>query len=491
VSGLERLCPGLEGRIMSAEQAAALIGPNMTVGCSGFTVVGYPKAVPRAIAKLGKAENMTLLTGASVGDPLDGELARSGLVSHRFPYQTNKSMRDAINQGKILYADQHLSHTPAQLQGGMGPQMDFAIIECAAVTEQGLVPAATVGASDSYVHCARQVIVELNRSLPLKLYGMHDIYSPALNSGPIPLTEPMERIGTPFIPCPPEKIAAIVLTDELGDAPKFKPADEDSQAIAQNIVRFLRDEVAAGRQPPCLAPLQSGVGSVANAVLSGLSEGGFYGLRMYTEVIQDSALELIRSGVVKGASCTSLSLSESAQRELYDNIDFYRERVVIRPQEMSNHPELVRRLGLIAMNTPIECDIYGNVNSTHVMGTKIMNGIGGSGDFARNAGLTIFATASTAKSGAISCIVPMVSHVDHTEHDVMVIVTEQGVADLRWKSPRERAEVIIENCAHPSFRPMLWDYFTEACKSGGHTPHDLEQALSWHRRFLATGTMLK
>lgn len=487
---MERLYSGLADKVMNAEQAASLIGPNMTVGCSGFTVVGYPKAVPRAIAKLGKACNMTLLTGASVGDPLDGELSRSGLVAYRFPYQTNKSMRDAINSGEVYYADQHLSHPPAQLCRGVGPHVDFAIIECAAVTEQGLVPAATVGASDSYVHCADKVIVELNQTLPLKLSGMHDIYSPALAGGPIPLADAMDRIGTPYIPCPPEKIAAVVLTEETGDLPKFKPADEVSQAIAGNIVSFLREEVRAGRQPSGLSPLQSGVGSVANAVLSGLSDGGFTGLRMYTEVIQDSALELIRTGVVDGASCTSLSLSEQAQQELFDNIDFYRERIVIRPQELSNHPEIVRRLGLIAMNTPIECDIYGNVNSTHIMGTGIMNGIGGSGDFARNAGLTIFATASTAKNGAISCIVPMVSHVDHTEHDVMVIVTEQGVADLRWKSPRQRAEAIIENCAHPDYRPLLREYFHEACAAGGHTPHVLEKALSWHCRFLSTGSML-
>ena len=74
----------------------------------------------------------------------------------------------------------------------------------------------------------------------------------------------------------------------------------------------------------------------------------------------------------------------------------------------------------------IEADIYGNVNSTHIMGSSIQNGIGGSGDFARNAYISMFLSPSTAKSGAISCIVPMVSHVDHTEHDVHVIVTEQG-----------------------------------------------------------------
>ncbi len=118
-----------------------------------------------------------------------------------------------------------------------------------------------------------------------------------------------------------------------------------------------------------------------------------------------------------------------------------------------------------------------------------MNGIGGSGDFARNAGLSIFATASTAKGGLISCVVPMCSHIDHTEHDVQVLVTEQGVADLRWKAPRERAELIIENCAHPDYKPMLREYFRDALALGGHTPHDLTKALSWHQRFIETGSM--
>ena len=110
-------------------------------------------------------------------------------------------------------------------------------------------------------------------------------------------------------------------------------------------------------------------------------------------------------------------------------------------------PEIIRRLGVIAMNGMIEADIYGNVNSTHVMGSRIQNGIGGSGDFARNGYLSIFMAPSTAQKGTISTIVPMVSHVDHTEHDVQVVVTEQGLADLRGLSPRQRAHLIIEKCA--------------------------------------------
>ena len=225
---------------------------------------------------------------------------------------------------------------------------------------------------------------------------------------------------------------------------------------------------------------------------SALNKGPFNNLTAYTEVLQDGMLEMIKSGKLTMASATALSFSPAALEEFNANIDFYRERIVLRPQEMSNHPEVIRRLGLIAMNAMIEADIYGNVNSTHIMGSSIMNGIGGSGDFARNAYLSFFMTPSTAKDGAISCIVPMVSHTDHTEHDVEIIVTEQGLADLRGKSPTQRAQLVIEHCAHPDFRPALRDYFDRALQTapGRHTPHILSEALSWHDRFVKTGRML-
>ena len=144
----------------------------------------------------------------------------------------------------------------------------------------------------------------------------------------------------------------------------------------------------------------------------------------------------------------------------------------------------------IALNTPLEFDIYGHANSTHVMGTQMMNGIGGSGDFMRNGYLTIFTTESTAKEGKISRVVPMCSHVDHTEHDTMVFITEWGVADVRGLCPRERALRIIDQCAHPDYRPLLKEYYLAAEKKyGGHTPHDLDLALGFHSKFLHTGSM--
>ncbi|WP_304487907.1 acetyl-CoA hydrolase/transferase C-terminal domain-containing protein, partial [Dyella sp. ASV21] len=271
----------------------------------------------------------------------------------------------------------------------------------------------------------------------------------------------------------------------------FAPPDETSRQIADNLIDFFRHEIAKGRLGPQLLPLQSGVGNIANAVLAGLSAGGFRGLTAYTEVIQDGMLDMLAKGVLDVASATSFSLSPAGIEQFLANIDYFRKRIILRTQEISNHPELVRRLGCIAMNGMVEADIYGNINSTHVAGTSIINGIGGSGDFARNGFLSCFLTPSTAKNGAISCIVPMASHVDHTEHDVSVVVTEQGLADLRGLSPRQRAKVIIERCAHPSYRPMLQDYFDRAMHDsrGKHTPHLLREALSWHQRFLDTGDM--
>ena len=320
--------------------------------------------------------------------------------------------------------------------------------------------------------------------------AVYDIGVPP-NRKPIPITGPFDRIGSPYLECDLDKIVAIVLTNSGDRNSKFADPDDNSKAIAAQIIDFFSHEVKAGRLPKNLLPLQSGVGNVANAVLAGLLDAPFDDLTGYTEVLQDGMLDLLRAGKMSKASATAISLSRSALQDFEDNIDFYRERIILRPQEISNHPELVRRLGIIAMNSMIEADIYGNINSTHLMGTSMMNGIGGSGDFARNGYLSFFVTPSVAKNGAISCIVPMVSHVDHTEHDTQIIVTEQGLADLRGLAPRQRAKIIINNCVHPDFRPMLQDYFDRAQHSSGglHTPHLLNEALSWHQRFVETGSM--
>ena len=287
----------------------------------------------------------------------------------------------------------------------------------------------------------------------------------------------------------PEKIVGVVMSDNYEGVKPFTPLDDTTKLIGANVCRFLIGEMKAGRIPSTFLPIQSGVGNVANAVLYGLADAKeIPPFQMYTEVIQDAVIELMKSGRCSFGSTSSLTVSNEVEEEVISNIDFFKEHLVIRPVEISNNPEVIRRLGVIAMNTALEADIFGNINSTHVTGTRMMNGIGGSGDFTRNAYVSIFSCPSITKEGKISNIVPMVSHVDHTEHSVDILVTDQGIADMRGLDPVQRAEVIIDNCAHPMYRELLHDYLKMSTR-GGQTPHTLEAALAFHTEFLASGDM--
>lgn len=496
---------GLRNKVMSAEQAAEFVQDGMLLGISGFTGSGYPKALPTAIANKakalhaeGKPFSVGVITGASTAPECDGVLAEANCVSFRSPFQSDAGIRGAINKGLTAYQDMHLSHIEQQVRQGFFGDMHIAIIEVTGITEEGkLIPSMAVGTNNQWLKSAQKIILEVNVKQNPKLEGMHDIYFDVgvpPHRKVIPIETADQRIGTPYLECDLDKVVAVVLTDANERSNKFAEPDENSKRIAEQIIDFLNNEVKQGRLPNSLLPLQSGVGNVANAVLTGLQDSPFENLTGYTEVLQDGMLDLILSGKMKSASSTAVSFSPEALQRFNDNIDFLRDKIVLRPQELSNHPEVIRRLGVIGMNAMIEADIYGNVNSTHIMGSKMMNGIGGSGDFTRNAHFSFFVSPSVAKNGAISCIVPMVSHHDHTEHDVMFIVTEQGFADLRGKSPRQRAQLIINNCAHPDYRDMLRDYYDRAEKASAsagalQTPHLLTEALSWHQRFLETGDM--
>ncbi len=496
-------CAALRQKCVTADAAASMIEDGMTVAVSGFTPSGNPKAVPLALAEQVRSGRrkvrINLLSGASTGEEIDSTLSELDIIARRTPYITSGPMRKAVNGGAglpIAYFDQHLGVMAQNARYGFYGDIDIAIIEAVAITEEGhIIPSTAVGCSQTYANLARKVIVEVNLCQPAGLEGFHDIYQladpPARQ--PIPLTRVDQRIGVPYIVCPPDKIAAIVISEIPEKTRALAPADAVSQKIADNIVEFLRREKEAGRLSAGTVPLQSGVGSVANAVLWGLKAGNFKHLTFFSEVLQDGIIDLIDAGQADMASCTSLSLTVEGMRHMTENLNAYRGKIILRDSEISNGAETIRRLGVIAMNTAVEADIYGNVNSSQMNGTTIYNGIGGSGDYARNAAVSIFMTNSCAKDGRISSIVPMATHVDHTEHDVDVLVTEQGYADLRGLSPKERAPRIIENCAHPDYRPLLWDYFNKACAAtgGAQTPHLLDACFDFHRRFRETGTMLK
>lgn len=486
-------------KFVTAEEAASYVNDGDIIGFSGFTPAGCPKEVPTAIAKRaeafhaeGKEFKIGMYTGASTGDSLDGALARADAILFRTPYQSNKDLRNALNSERAPYFDMHLSSLAPHLRFGFMPKPKFAIIEVCDITADGeLILTSAVGISPTIANLADYIIVELNHNHPKELRGFHDIFEPLDPPHRLPMTllTPSDRMGTPAIKVDPKKILCVVETwrdDEVGG---FTPTDDVTNQIGNNVAQFLAGEIKSGRIPKEFLPIQSGVGNIANAVMASLGTNPDIPIfEMYTEVIQDSVIELLRNGKIKFASGCSLTITTPILKELYKDLEFFRDKIVLRPQEMSNSPELARRLGLITINTALEADIFGNVNSTHVMGSKMMNGIGGSADFTRSAYISIFTTPSTAKKGNISSIVPMVSHVDQNEHSVNIIITEHGVADLRGKSPVQRAHEIINNCVAPEYKEMLREYLelTGSC----HTPQSLSACFGMHREFIKTGTML-
>lgn len=485
-------------KIMSAEEAASLFFNGANVGFSGFTAAGTPKIVPSAIAAMaeklhneGKEFKINVFTGASSGDMLDGALVRANAINFRAPYQSSKDLRNGINSGAVKYNDMHLSHLSQELRYGFYGKLDFAVVEAADVTPDGeILPTAGVGLAPTACMLADKIIIELNSTQPKELYGMHDIFIPA--NPPyrkeLPIYKVSDRAGEKTIKVDPKKIVAIVESNEFTNVAKFTEVDATTAKIGQNVANFLANELKRGTVPPEFLPIQSGVGNVANAVLYSLGDNkDVPTFTMYTEVIQDAVIDLMEKGRISFASGCSLTTSTDVTKDIYSNLKFFGDKVLLRPIEISNNPEIIRRLGLITINTALEADIFGNVNSTHVLGTKMMNGIGGSGDFTRNAYISIFTCPSIQKGGLISPIVPMFSHCDHSEHSVKILITEQGIADLRGLDPLGRAKTIIENCVHPDYKQLMWDYL----KLGGatHTPHSLKNAFAFHTAFAEKGDM--
>ena len=427
---------------MTAAEAASLIQNGEIIALSGFTPAGSPKAVTTELAKQteekharGEEFRIGIITGASTGDSCDGTLTRAHAIKFRAPYTTNTDFRKAVNNGEINYTDIHLSQVAQRLRSGFLGHVTTAIVEACELTDDGRIYlTAGVGLTPTIARLADRIIIELNAAHSKRIIGMHDLYEmerPPYRR-PIPIVRPSDRIGLPYIQVDPKKIVGVVEVNIPDEARGFSAPDP-------------------------------------------------------VEVIQNSVITLIKEGRIKFGSTCSLSVTNDCLDDIYQNMDFFAHKLVLRPSEISNCPEVIRRIGVITMNTAIEADIYGNVNSTHICGTKMMNGIGGSGDFTRSAYISIFSCPSTAKGGCISSIVPMVSHLDHSEHSVNVIITEQGIADLRGKSPMERAQAVIENCAHPDYKQLLWDYLKISTK--GQTSHSLSAALGMHQVFLKKGDM--
>ena len=271
------LHPALLERVMSADQAAALIHAGANVGMSGFTGAGYPKAVPMALARRieeqnaqGKPFKIGLWTGASTAPELDGALAKVGGIEMRMPYQSDPACRERINAGTMQYMDIHLSHMAQFVWFGLLGHLDVALVEVAGVLPDGrLIPSSSIGNNKTWLEQADKIILEVNDLQSLALEGMHDIYygtDRPPHRKPIPLTEPNERIGEPYLRCDMDKVIAVVHTSQSDRNSRFAAPDAVSSQIAGHIIEFMQHEVKLGRLPADLLPLQSGVGNIANAV---------------------------------------------------------------------------------------------------------------------------------------------------------------------------------------------------------------------------------
>jgi propionyl-CoA:succinyl-CoA transferase len=484
---------------LTPEDAASLVEHDTLIGFSGFTPAGAAKLVPQALARraqalheAGRPFHVRVITGASTGPDIDDLLAEAQALTWRAPYQSSGPLRRLINAGQVAFVDMHLSHVPQSLLEGFFGPVDLAVVEATDVSDDGRLHLTTsIGLSPTLLRCARRVIVEINRRHSPRLREMADIVvlPPPPNRAPIGINDPLEKIGVPYVQLAPSAIVGVLEHEAPDTVGGFDQPTAASRAIAGHVVRFLADEMRAGRIPPEFLPLQAGVGNVANGVMAAIGESpDIPPFVMFTEVFQDSLVDLMIRGRLRGASTTALTLTEPQLDRVYQDMDFFAPRVVLRPQELSNNPGIIRRLGVISLNTALEVDIYGHVNSTHVCGTQMVNGIGGSGDFTRNSFLSVFMCPSIAKGGRVSSVVPMASHVDHNEHSVQVVVTEQGLADLRGLGPGKRAERIIDRCAHPAYRDYLHRYLARA--RDGHIPHDLATCFELHRNFLEGGMML-
>lgn len=473
-----------EHPVMDAETAAQSIEADATLLTSGSGGVAYPKAVPSALASSDRSLALTVITGGTVGDEIDVDLVESGAVARRFPYQNQAASRDAINDGRIAFHDQHLSQYSDKVEHFYRGHT-VAVVEAIAVGEDWFVPSLAVGPTPAYVDRADELLIELNDNPPLEVGDLHDVYRPGSppEREPVPLTAPDERIGERKVRFDPGKLRGVVRTGRTGSqAYSFRDPTEIDEAIAGNFIEFLKEEsrtVEAFSDTICL---QFGAGSLGNALMGSLKSVDVDGrdLVYYGEIIMDGLLDMIDAGKLKSASATALALSDEGQQRLVEDIQRYAEDIVLRPSGISNDPSIITQFGVIGVNSALEVDIYGHANSTHVNGTHLVNGVGGSGNFIRNGFVGVVALPSVTSDGT-SRIVPMVPHVDHTEQDIDIVITEQGVADLRFCSPLERAERLIASCAHPDVRDDLRSYLDEAeSETGGHIPHDLTAAVSWH-----------
>jgi len=488
----------LLSKVGVAEDVTKLIKDEITLGIPTGDQSGCPKTFLRMlreeISRRNSNFNVRLYTVGPAPAIDEDILTLPNVHGRKYGQLTSRGLKRAVNKGTTSLVEIRVSLPHYQLKQLCRGKMDLAVIESVGVTEEGhIIPSTALLDGPSYAALADKIVIEINPNVPMQIEGMHDVYllQAPPNRAPIPITHVYDRIGTPYIQVDPEKIALIIESSEPEITTSSRPTDKESKLIAEHLLDFLTSEIERGKLPTSLFPLQFGIGTIPTAVTNALASSSFTELEFFSGSLGDGVLDLVDAGKIKTVSTGGLYFSKKGFDRFFEALVHYKRYIILRTAEIANCPELISRLGVIAVNGALEVDIYGNINSTHVFGSRSIGGIGGSCDFAWNAYASIFLLRSTIANGSISTIVPMVTHVDHPEHAVDVIGTEQGLVDVRGLSPVERAWAIITNCAHPNYRPMLTDYLERSIKTiGGHEPHLLNDAFSLHHRFVDKGTML-
>ncbi len=341
--------------------------------------------------------------------------------------------RAAVNEGRADYTPFYFHQSPRFFTDGTFP-IDVALVSLTPPDEHGFCSfGVSVGGTKPAALNAKMVIAQINDQMP-RTMGDSFIHVSQITyaveaSAPLP---------------------------ELGGG-KIGPVEE---AIGKNCASLVEDG----------STLQLGIGSIPDAVLRFLGDKKDLGI--HSEMFSDGVVDLYEQGVVTGAAKSEnkgkmVAAFLMGSKKLYDFVDNNPD-VLMMTVDYVNDPVVVARQNkMVSINSCLQVDFNGQVNSES-MGIKQFSGIGGQLDYVRGAsmcpnGKSILAMPSTAKHGTISRIVPVFeagTTVTTTRTDVHYIVTEYGIANLRGKSLRERAKLLI-NIAHPDFRDELWAAYHE------------------------------
>lgn len=480
----------LKGKVCAPDEAASLIRDNAVVAASGYTMAGAPKATLMALADRGRAgeiRQIDLITAAQLPVEVENALAEAGILRRRAPFTVSDSVRKMSNSQQLHYVEVAMGKMPRLLASGSFGRPQTAVIEILGLGDDGqAIPTTSVGVNQLMCQMAEQIILEVNSAQPELLCGIHDVYESPTHTGTT-LASPGARVGSPFLQLDLSKIAAIVYTQAPDPVSATSNPTRAETAICDNLLDFLAQTFPGDTLPP----IQTGIGGLSKAILTRLQTGRYRDLEFFCGALQCEMVQLLIQGKATLLSGGSIQLDPDTVKQLREFGPTLADHLVLRSMEVCNGSAAISSVGVLALNTGIEVDMFGNVNSSHIGGSRLVNGIGGGAAFAGNAQLSVVLMPTSRKGGSISCFVPYTPHVDIIHHDVDVIISEFGVADLRGRDDVECARQIIQNCAHPSYRAALESVLNRALSKGGHHPLSLADSFAWHEHFQLHGTMLQ